>query len=121
MHAAPTSPNTMSRRGPTLGYSRPATWDETSTPMACGKVVSPDWSAVRPRRSWRKSGMMNSTPAKLEYESNEARLALRNMRSAKSRRASIGCGWRSSTHGEQREGDDAGDGRRRARPASASP
>ena len=30
------------------------------------KVVSPDWSAVRPRRSWRKSGMMNSTPAKLE-------------------------------------------------------
>ena len=73
----------MRRRGPTVGYSRPATWDETSTPMACGNVVSPDSSAVSPRRSCRNSGMRNSTPAKLEYDSSEARLALRNIRSAK--------------------------------------
>ncbi len=58
-------PPTISRRGPTRWYSRPTTWLEIMTPIACGKVVNPDWNAESPRSSCRNSGSTNSTPAKL--------------------------------------------------------
>ena len=41
--------------------------------------------------------MANSTAVKLAYDSSETRFAVRNIRSVKSRSASIGADWPSST------------------------
>ncbi len=67
-------------------------------PIACGNVVRPDSSAVRPRRFCRYSGITKIRPTKLAIANALVMLALRNMRSTNSRSCSIGCGTRSSTN-----------------------
>ena len=58
-------PPAIRRRGPTRWYSRPTSWLEIITPIACGNVVRPDCSAESPRSSCRKIGRRKRMPAKL--------------------------------------------------------
>ena len=63
--AMPSMPNMIRRRGPTRWYRRPTSWLEAMTPIAWGKVVSPDCRAVNPRRVCKYSGIRKMTPMKL--------------------------------------------------------